>query len=65
MRSLFDLLIAQADTLVSCVWPLHVLGDAGPRAILEFVGKNDRVVKRSEKPDFGGAPAEAETAAAE
>ena len=30
------------------------LGDAGPRAILEFVGRNDRVVKRSEKPDFGG-----------
>lgn len=30
------------------------LGDAGIRAILEFVGKNDRVVKRSEKPQFGG-----------
>jgi large subunit ribosomal protein L17 len=30
------------------------LGDAGPRAMLEFVGRNDRVVKRSEKPDFGG-----------
>lgn len=29
------------------------LGDAGTRAILEFVGKNDRVVKRSQKPDFG------------
>lgn len=29
------------------------LGDAGTRAILEFVGKNDRVVRRSEKPDFG------------
>lgn len=29
------------------------LGDAGPRAILEFTGKNDRVHKRSEKPDFG------------
>ena len=28
------------------------LGDAGTRAILEFVGKNDRVVKRSEKPEF-------------
>jgi large subunit ribosomal protein L17 len=28
------------------------LGDAGTRAILEFVGKNDRVVKRSEKPAF-------------
>ncbi|MFO1064287.1 MAG: L17 family ribosomal protein [Pirellulales bacterium] len=30
------------------------LGDAGARAILEFVGKNDRVIKRSQKPDFGG-----------
>lgn len=30
------------------------LGDAGTRAILEFVGKNDRVIKRSEKPAFGG-----------
>ncbi len=43
------------------------LGDAGTRAILEFVGKNDRVVKRSEKPDFGGDEAgsteEEETAA--
>lgn len=29
------------------------LGDNGTRAILEFVGRNDRVVKRSEKPDFG------------
>ncbi len=30
------------------------LGDAGVRAMLEFVGKNDRVAKRSEKPEFGG-----------
>ena len=30
------------------------LGDAGPRAILEFVGRNDRTVIRSQKPDFGG-----------
>ena len=30
------------------------LGDAGTRAILEFVGKHDRVVKRSERPEFGG-----------
>jgi len=28
------------------------LGDAGARAILEFVGTHDRVVKRSEKPVF-------------
>lgn len=44
------------------------LGDAGTRAILEFVGKNDRVVKRSEKPEFGGneeAEDEAPSATAE
>lgn len=29
------------------------LGDAGTRAILEFVGVHDRVVARSEKPAFG------------
>ncbi len=34
------------------------LGDAGTRAILEFVGKNDRIVKRSEKPDFGDEDAD-------
>lgn len=28
------------------------LGDAGPRAILEFVGVHDRVIERSEKPAF-------------
>lgn len=28
------------------------LGDAGTRAILEFVGKNDRIKKKSEKPVF-------------
>jgi len=28
------------------------LGDAGDRAILEFVGKNDRVKKKSQKPAF-------------
>ena len=28
------------------------MGDAGARAILEFVGTHDRVVKRSEKPVF-------------
>lgn len=32
------------------------LGDAGTRAVLEFVGNNDRVVKKSQKPDFGGQP---------
>jgi large subunit ribosomal protein L17 len=28
------------------------LGDAGTRAILEFVGKNDRVRKIAQKPSF-------------
>lgn len=28
------------------------LGDAGERAILEFVGKNDRTKKKSQKPSF-------------
>ncbi len=31
------------------------LGDAGDRAILEFVGKNDRVAKKAQKPTFEGA----------
>ncbi len=29
------------------------LGDAGVRAVLEFVGRNDRVRARAEKPSFG------------
>ncbi len=44
------------------------LGDAGTRAILEFVGVRDRVVQKSEKPAFDDAPAEepqAEVAVAE
>jgi large subunit ribosomal protein L17 len=28
------------------------LGDAGTRAIIEFVGQNDRVVRRSQAPRF-------------
>jgi len=40
------------------------LGDAGPRAILEFVGVRDRVIERSEKPAFEDEePAEEEAAA--
>jgi large subunit ribosomal protein L17 len=38
------------------------LGDAGPRAILEFVGVRDRVAQKSEKPAFsdeGSEPAKA------
>lgn len=42
------------------------LGDNGTRAILEFVGKNDRVVERAQKPAFdapeGGEPTEDEPA---
>src|SRR5262245_50109752 len=34
------------------------LGDAGPRAILEFVGVRDRQVQRAEKPAFSDEPAE-------
>jgi large subunit ribosomal protein L17 len=34
------------------------LGDAGPRAILEFVGVRDRVVQRAEKPAFSDESAE-------
>jgi len=34
------------------------LGDAGPRAILEFVGVRDRQVQRSEKPTFSDESAE-------
>ena len=31
------------------------LGDAGKRAILEFVGKNDRAAKKASKPSFASA----------
>lgn len=31
------------------------LGDAGTRAILEFVGQNDRVSQKAQKPSFGEA----------
>jgi large subunit ribosomal protein L17 len=34
------------------------LGDAGPRAILEFVGVRDRKVERSQKPAFSDETAE-------
>jgi large subunit ribosomal protein L17 len=34
------------------------LGDAGTRAILEFVGVRDRVVQRSQKPAFEESPEE-------
>jgi large subunit ribosomal protein L17 len=36
------------------------LGDNGTRAILEFVGKNDRVVVKAQKPSFGEAASAAE-----
>ena len=35
------------------------LGDAGARAILEFVGVRDRVIQRAEKPAFGSDTPEA------
>jgi large subunit ribosomal protein L17 len=34
------------------------LGDAGERAILELVGKNDRVKRKAERPSFDEQPAE-------
>lgn len=40
------------------------LGDNGTRAILEFVGVNDRITKKSEKPQFDSGEA-LETAASE
>lgn len=41
------------------------LGDAGTRAILEFVGKNDRVKKKSIKPSFAADAEEATAGSAE
>lgn len=38
------------------------LGDAGTRAILEFVGKNDRAPKKSSKPEFETAEPTSENA---
>lgn len=40
------------------------LGDAGTRAILEFVGVRDRIVERSQKPTFEDTPAESAPAEA-
>ncbi len=36
------------------------LGDAGTRAVIEFVGQNDRVIKRAPAPKFETQPAAAE-----
>jgi large subunit ribosomal protein L17 len=41
------------------------LGDAGTRAILEFVGKNDRVKKKSVKPSFAADTEEVAASSAE
>jgi large subunit ribosomal protein L17 len=41
------------------------LGDAGTRAILEFVGRNDRVRKKAARPAFESEPSQAKPAAAE
>lgn len=35
------------------------LGDAGERAILELVGKNDRIKRKAERPSFDDEPVEA------
>lgn len=40
------------------------LGDAGDRAILEFVGRNDRVKRKAERPAFDEEPASEEPVAA-
>ena len=40
------------------------LGDAGERAILEFVGKNDRVKRKAERPAFEQDDAPEQSAAA-
>jgi len=37
------------------------LGDAGTRAVLEFVGRNDRTTKRSTKPEFDSSGTESAT----
>lgn len=37
------------------------LGDGGTRAVIEFVGRNDRVSKKSERPAFDSGPAEEES----
>ncbi len=37
------------------------LGDAGERAILELVGKNDRVKRKAERPAFDDEPAAEES----
>ena len=39
------------------------LGDAGTRAILELVGKNDRVRKKAARPSFESDVSEAKPAA--
>lgn len=41
------------------------LGDAGAQAILEFVGKNDRVVQKAERPTFDDNEEETEDEVAE
>ncbi len=45
--------------------PTPRLGDAAPRAILEFVGNHDRVQKRAEKPAFDTEPQEPASTEAE
>jgi large subunit ribosomal protein L17 len=69
MRIVFDELAPRfADRPGGYTRILHLatprLGDAGARAILEFVGKNDRAGKRAVKPSFETEVAPAEQAPA-
>lgn len=61
MRIVFEELAPRyADRPGGYVRILHLakprLGDAGARAMVEFVGKNDRVSKRAVKPSFEAEP---------
>lgn len=61
VRILFDEIAPRfADRLGGCTRVLKLatprLGDAGTRAILEFVGTHDRVRRKAEKPEFEAEP---------
>lgn len=65
MRIVFEELAPRyADRAGGYVRILHLakprLGDAGARAMVEFVGKNDRVRKQVVKPSFEAEPASAD-----
>jgi len=65
MRIVFEELAPRyADRAGGYVRILHLakprLGDAGARAMVEFVGRNDRVSKQTVKPSFEAEPATAD-----